>query len=97
VPDKGALVEADALVIGAVGIFVLEIKHWQGEIVGTEVGNWTNNGAEVKNPVYQAQTPSQIVKSLIINKEHAKKIFVPAPRVAGSIRVWSAVVFWASA
>jgi len=52
VPDKGGLIEVDTLVIGAPGIFALEIKHWQGEIVGTEVGNWTNDGTEVKNPVH---------------------------------------------
>ncbi len=94
IPEGGQLIEVDALVVGAPGVFIIEIKNWRGKVVGSEMGAWTNDGIEVKNPIQQVKTASRAVKNFLQEKGFAKKIFLPDPRVALSIRSWAVVMFF---
>ncbi|MGW4420856.1 BREX system serine/threonine kinase PglW [Streptosporangium sp. NPDC004631] len=63
---SGRQYEVDLLVIGKGGIYLLELKHWSGQITGDHQ-TWFHNGVAEDNPRILADTKAKHFKQLLLD------------------------------
>lgn len=80
IADDGSINEVDLLVLTSVGFFLVEIKHWAGEIAGDQqVWKITRDGRTrtVDNPRLLANRKAKKLKSLL--EQHVKSTSLKLP------------------
>ncbi len=66
VTRTGRQYEVDLLVIGRAGLYLLELKHWSGEITGDHQ-TWFHNGIAKDNPRILVESKARHFKQLLID------------------------------
>ncbi len=90
VPDSRGNRDADAIAFSQTGVHLIEIKDWAGTLRGTQVGDWHQDEATVKNPCFQITQTREIFRNFVFR--NAKKIF-DDPRSSYGVPVEALLVF----
>lgn len=89
VPDPSGAAQVDAIVLGQLGLYVIEVKDWKGKLAGAANGPWQKDGHRMPNPCAQARVGSQKLRSHI--RRHAKEVFGDE-RIFHSLDVYALLV-----
>ncbi|MBW6465446.1 MAG: protein kinase [Brevefilum sp.] len=67
-PDRSGTKEIDLMVINNFGVWLLEVKHWWGEIVADEV-HWNQGRRKQVSPITSIEHKSKLINSDLCNAE----------------------------
>src|SRR3954452_15194528 len=70
--ETGHVYEVDLLVAAPSGLYLVEIKSFNGRVTASG-SNWMHNGRALDNPLHLANTKAQKLKSLLVQENRNRR------------------------
>ncbi|MEU8678134.1 BREX system serine/threonine kinase PglW [Streptomyces sp. NPDC048560] len=82
--ETGHVYEVDLLVAAPSGLYLIEIKSFNGRVTASGP-NWMHNGRALDNPLHLANTKAQKLKSLLVQENRNRRTGLQVPFLQAAV------------
>ncbi|MER5216318.1 BREX system serine/threonine kinase PglW [Streptomyces sp. NPDC002838] len=82
--ETGHVYEVDLLVAAPSGLYLVEIKSFNGRVTASG-SNWMHNGRALDNPLHLANTKAQKLKSLLVQENRNRRTGLHVPFMQAAV------------